>query len=80
MAFVDGSNVVRLVIERPSDKVEPVDYEAFDFILAKGVYTVYAFANIPRSTSGLDFTVGNQAPTFQQPHGALSAFQAMIYL
>lgn len=62
MAFVDGSNVVRLVIERPSDKIEPVDYEAIDFVLAKGVYTVYAFANIPSSTSGLDFTVGNQAP------------------
>ncbi len=62
MAFVDGSNVVRLVIERPSDRTEPVDYETFNFVLDKGVYTVYAFANIPRNTSGLDFTVGNQAP------------------
>lgn len=62
LAFVDGSNVVRLVIERPSDRTEPVDYETFNFVLDKGVYTVYAFANIPRNTSGLDFTVGNQAP------------------
>lgn len=62
MAFVDGSGVVRLVIERPSDRTDAVDYETFDFKIDKGVYTVYAFANIPRGTSGIDFTVGSQAP------------------
>lgn len=62
MAFVDRDGMVRLILDRPSDKTGAVDYEEFDFSIASGTYTVYAFANIDRSTFEPVFAAGKPAP------------------
>lgn len=62
MAFVDRDGIVRLILDRPSEKTGAVDYEEFSFTIASGTYTVYAFANIDRSTFEPVFAEGKTAP------------------
>lgn len=62
IVFVDKTNVVVKVIERPSDESAAVQREEFTVKLDEGSYTVYAFANIGRTDFGNDITEGNQMP------------------
>lgn len=50
MAFVDNSNKVAKIISRPASNTAPVEEEWVDFEIARGTYTVYAFANIDEET------------------------------
>lgn len=62
IVFVDKTNVVKKVIERPSGESAAVSREEFTVKLNRGTYTVYAFANIGRSDFGNDITEGNPMP------------------
>lgn len=62
LVFVDNSGSIRLLLDRPSDKTDPVDYEELEFQIPPGTYTIYAFANIDRNSLGLEFGEGKRMP------------------
>lgn len=49
MVFVDNNGVVRLILDRPSDKTDPVAEENVELSISNGKYTIYAFANIDKA-------------------------------
>lgn len=66
MVFVDASGNVNKILDRAADKTNAVDREEFRLDLEPGRYTIYAGANIARSTLGVDIVEGETMPDLSE--------------
>lgn len=63
MVFVNQSNQIQLILDRPVGLSGAVSYEEVEFSIPQGSYTIYAFANLTREDlSGLGLVLAEGGP------------------